>query len=268
METNNNKQAFANLLKANCQNLNETTLHEIAYMGYIATEQGGHQQVLCQRIYLQLINGKFKATAENYNQLADLVDITIENLRIINYGTLDNPYYRKAFFSALEAILPTTKEAIHVLNDLIAQFGRGWKTRPQKKNPLAEETTRHLAHVLQKNYKAYNLRSDADREILIESWKKLITLGKLFYPNPTGSLFNAYDIHYPGFITYISRGDRVQYNYLAVLTYSMARMIPLATQNFAQPQSDADFCFLATLEAVLGHEVAGIFLDQTLQAAA
>jgi hypothetical protein len=125
-----NTQIFADVLKANCYHMNEAALREIAYIGYIASEQGEHQQAAGRGIYQQLMKARFKATAENCDLLANLVEITIENLRLINYGTLDNPSYYKDFFSAIEAILPTTKQAARLLDDLHAQFGKGWKVLP------------------------------------------------------------------------------------------------------------------------------------------
>ena len=134
--TNNNQnntttqQTFADLLKANCHNINEAALRQIAYISYIASEEGGYQQAAGRGIYQQLMTARFKATAENCELLANLANITIENLRAINYGTLDNPCYYGDFFSAIEAILPTTKEATRLLDDLHTQFGRGWEVLP------------------------------------------------------------------------------------------------------------------------------------------
>ncbi len=125
------QQAFADLLNANYGNMNDANLRHIAYIGYIASQQGGHQHAACRNIYQQLMARRFKAIDENCGLFADLVTITIENLRILNHGTLDNPYYYEDFFNALEAILPTTKEASRVLDALHAQFGRGWKVLPK-----------------------------------------------------------------------------------------------------------------------------------------
>lgn len=150
----NHKQALANLLKATYQNLTDETqqaLQNIACIGYTATEQGGYQQERCQTIYQQLINWEFKITDNNLNQftdvLADLIDIAIENLRIINYGTLDNPYYRTPFFNAIEQALPKSQEANRFLDSLLYQFGRGWKILPQNLHPLAAQWAQPMINV-------------------------------------------------------------------------------------------------------------------------
>jgi hypothetical protein len=151
----NHKQALANLLKATYQNLTDETqqaLHDVAHIGYTATEHGGYQQEHCHTIYQQLMNWECKMTDSNLNQLtdllADLIDIAIENLRSINYGTLDSPYYRTPFFNAIKQALPKkSQEANRCVDNLLYQFGRGWKTLPQKKHPLAAQWAQPIANL-------------------------------------------------------------------------------------------------------------------------
>ena len=143
--TVNRKQTLTNLLKEIYPNITDEAqkdLHNIVTISYAAAVHGRYQQECSHNAYQQLMDWKCHITDQNLNSfanlLADLIHIAIENLRIINYGVIGDPFYRELFFDALKHALPQHSDTQTFLDDLLHQMNRPWEKLPNQRHPLAQ----------------------------------------------------------------------------------------------------------------------------------